>query len=194
MSLSNHRSMGPRVKPGDGCCALSMGLRDPPNSCPFILRLKSWADDSGEQNTMRIGLAALALVLVVGAAVAEDAAPQKYQNLLTPLLESGKDVLGTPLAYPEGNPDITAAIVTVPPGGETGWHEHEVPLFAYVLEGELTVDYGSKGKRTYRAGEAVLEAVGWAHNGTNTGTVPMKLVAVYMGGGGKANTVKVEAP
>ena len=74
------------------------------------------------------------------------------------------------------------------------WHQHEVPLFAYVLEGELTVDYGIKGKKTYHAGEAVLEAVGWPHNGTNTGAVPMKLVAVYMGSDTATNTVKVPPP
>ena len=63
------------------------------------------------------------------------------------------------------------------------------PASPDVLEGELTVDYGDKGTRTYRAGDSVLEAVNWPHNGTNTGDVPMRLIAVYMGGGGKANTV-----
>lgn len=125
---------------------------------------------------------------------AEDLTPKSYQNLLTPLVQGSTDVLGAPLAYPSGTPNITSAIVTVPPGGETGWHEHEVPLFAYILEGELTVDYGEKGTKVYRTGEAVLEAVGWPHNGTNTGTVPMKLVAVYMGGGNASNTIKVDAP
>ncbi len=140
-------------------------------------------------------IAMLAGLLLLGSPVlAEDLTPQTYQNLLTPLLQGGVDVLGAPLAYPAGNPNVTAAIVTIPPGGETGWHQHEVPLFAYVLEGELTVDYGAKGKKIYRAGEAVLEAVGWAHNGTNTGSVPMKLVAVYMGSDAAANTVKVTAP
>jgi quercetin dioxygenase-like cupin family protein len=134
---------------------------------------------------------ALLAVLLITPALAEDATPPAYQNLLTPLLQSGTDVLGDPLAYPAGAPDVTAAIVTVPPGGQTGLHRHEVPLFAYILEGELTVDYGEKGKRTYRAGEAVLEAQNWPHNGTNTGSVPMKLLAVYMGGGDRKNTVAV---
>ncbi|WP_082528200.1 MULTISPECIES: cupin domain-containing protein [unclassified Devosia] len=133
------------------------------------------------------------LAVLASPALAEDLTPQSYQNLLTPLVQGGSDVLGAPLAYPEGTPNVTSAIVTVPPGGETGWHEHEVPLFAYILEGELTVDYGTKGKKVYRTGEAVLEAVHWPHNGVNTGTVPMKLVAVYMGGGTAANTIKVDA-
>ncbi len=122
-------------------------------------------------------------------ALAEDLSPQTYQNLLTPLLQSGTDVLGEPLVYPEGAPNVTAAIVTIPPGGQTGLHHHEVPLFAYILEGELTVDYGEKGTKTYRAGDSVLEAQNWPHNGTNTGTVPMKLLAVYMGGGDRKNTL-----
>ncbi|MEO8882064.1 MAG: cupin domain-containing protein, partial [Devosia sp.] len=89
---------------------------------------------------------------------------------------------------------VTGAIVTLPPGGETGWHEHEVPLFGYVLEGTLTVDYGSKGVKTYNAGDSWMEAMNWPHNGINKGTVPVKLIAVYMGGGDKANTVKTAAP
>jgi len=36
----------------------------------------------------------------------------------------------------------------LPPGGRTVLHKHGVPLFAYVLEGEITVDYGDRGKRS----------------------------------------------
>ncbi len=135
-----------------------------------------------------------ALALAVSPVFAEDQTPNSYQSLQTPLLQGSTDVLGGPLAYPAGTPNVTAAIVTLPPGGETGWHEHEVPLFAYILEGELTVDYGTKGTRTYKAGDSVMEAMGWPHNGTNTGSVPMKLIGVYMGSDAAANTVKVDVP
>lgn len=131
----------------------------------------------------------LALGLLAAAAQAEDHGAAQYQNLLTPLLAGGTDVLGRPLTYPEGEVNVTSAIVTIPPGGTTGLHTHEVPLFAHILEGELTVDYGEKGTRIYRAGDSVLEAVDWPHNGTNTGDVPMRLLALYMGGGDAANTV-----
>ncbi|HQZ13805.1 MAG TPA: cupin domain-containing protein [Devosia sp.] len=135
----------------------------------------------------------LALVLTPTVASAENQALTQYQNLLTPLIAGGVDVLGNPLTYPDGPVNVTAAIVTIPPGGTTGAHRHEVPLFAHILEGELTVDYGDKGKKTYKAGDSVLEAINLPHTGTNTGTVPMKLLAVYMGGGTKANTVPVAA-
>ncbi len=117
-----------------------------------------------------------------------------YQNLLTPLLQSGTDVLGRPLAYPAGTPKVTAATVTIPPGGQTGWHRHEVPLFAYILAGTLTVDYGNKGIKIYKAGDSILEAGEWPHNGMNKGDVPVKLLAVYMGGGDNTNTVTEPAP
>ncbi len=140
----------------------------------------------------------LAIVFACGCttatAQAGEQASQQYQNLLTPLLEGGADILGAPLDYPDGPARVTAAIVTLPPGGQTGWHEHEVPLFGHILEGELTVDYGSKGTKTYRAGDSFLEAVDWPHNGSNTGDVPARLIAVYMGGDGEANSVATEAP
>jgi len=134
----------------------------------------------------------LAFAFAPAAARAEDLS--QYQALLTPLLQATTDTVGQPITYPAGDAKVTGAIVTLPPGGQTGWHSHQVPLFGYVLEGELTVDYGSKGTKTYKAGESWMEAMNWPHNGINKGTVPVRLLAVYMGGGDKANTVKEPAP
>ena len=41
---------------------------------------------------------------------------------------------------------------------------HGAPLTGIVLEGELTVDYGPHGKRTYRQGDAIAEAIKKARN------------------------------
>lgn len=66
-----------------------------------------------------------------------------------PLLSTGTTVVGEPLRYPTSGPaHVTAAIVTLEPGAKTIVHMHGVPLFAYILEGELTVDYGDRSKRT----------------------------------------------
>lgn len=142
----------------------------------------------------RLVIAITALAACSAAVVAEDQAAQQYQSLLTPLVQGGEDILGTPFRYPDGPARVTSAIVTLPPGAETGWHKHEVPLFAYILEGEMTIDYGERGKKTYRAGDSFLEAYDWPHNGANSGDVPLKLIAVYMGGGDKANTVPTPLP
>ena len=86
--------------------------------------------------------------------------------------------------------EVTAQVVTLAPGQETGWHTHGMPTLGYVLEGEIEVDYGSKGVRRYRAGEAVLEAIGVPHNGRNIGRTPMRILAVFMGEDGLSTTVR----
>jgi quercetin dioxygenase-like cupin family protein len=133
------------------------------------------------------------LVLAV-LAVPAPALESKYQTLVTPLLATSSDINGQPIAYPSGAAKVTAAMIVIPPGGDTGWHLHQVPLYAYILEGALTVDYGSKGLKTYKAGESVMEAVNWTHKGMNKGDVPVKLIAVYMGGGDTLNTEMEAGP
>ena len=75
------------------------------------------------------------------------------------------------------------------PGQSTGVHSHSVPLFAYMLEGELTVDYGEDGTRTYHAGDAFIEAFQTPHNGTNTGNGNARVLAVFAGSETAPNTV-----
>jgi len=69
-----------------------------------------------------------------------------------PLLSTGTNVVGETISYPQGTAHVTATTVTLAPGGHTIVHRHGVPLFAYILFGELTVDYGMRGMRTYRQG------------------------------------------
>jgi quercetin dioxygenase-like cupin family protein len=128
--------------------------------------------------------AVLSVAFAFGAAAEESVT---YQNLLTPLLSSGTTIIDQPIAYPAGTPKVTGAIVTIPPGGETGWHLHEVPLFVYILEGEVTVDYGEKGVKVVKQGESILEAMNWAHNGMNKTDKPLRILAVYIGADGIAN-------
>ena len=108
------------------------------------------------------------------------------------LIETGETVLGHQFAYPEGLARITAAMVTVPPGTVLPPHLHPVPLFAYVLQGELIVDYGSAGERIYRAGDALVEAIDWPHQGRNGGREIVKILVVYAGAEDVPNTVPAE--
>ena len=99
-----------------------------------------------------------------------------------PLLSTGTSIIGETIRYPKtGRARVTAAIVTLAPGGSTIRHKHGVPLFAYILDGELTVDYGKHGKRTYLKGQTFMEAMNAPHVGINTGSEPVRLLAVYMG-------------
>ena len=132
--------------------------------------------------TLRIAVAAL--VLAATPALARDTYPP-----LDVLLSSGKTVIGQPIEYPEGPAKITAAIVTMQPGQSTGWHRHDAPLIAYILEGQITVDYGPDGTRTYREGDSLIEAFETRHNGTNTGDGIVRILAVFAGAEGTQNTV-----
>ncbi len=111
------------------------------------------------------------------------------------LLDTETTIIGQPFAYPAESPaKVKAVIVTLLPGEETGWHEHHVPLLGHMLEGELTVDYGEKGKRTYRPGDTLMEAVDYPHNGVNTGETPMRVLVVFMSSDTGVETEPVPAP
>jgi quercetin dioxygenase-like cupin family protein len=105
------------------------------------------------------------------------------------LLQSETTVIGQKIVYPEGPAQITVAIVTMESGHSTGWHVHEAPLAAHMLEGELTVDYGDDGTRTYRKGDTLIEALGSRHNGRNSGEGRARILVVFSGAVGIPNTV-----
>src|SRR5690606_32172804 len=154
-------AIGSRSKPATSCgsapSARKPAMPAPPASATCSTRTSTVTPSccsrsfQGRAFDMKRHLLAAAILFTLTAPVtADDQAGLQYQNLLTPLLQGGVDVLGNPLRYPEGDVNIPSAIVTIPPGGTTGLHRHEVPLFAHILEGELTVDYGEGRINTYR--------------------------------------------
>jgi|SoiMethySBSTD1v2_1073268.scaffolds.fasta_scaffold407109_2 quercetin dioxygenase-like cupin family protein len=111
------------------------------------------------------------------------------RDTVTSLLSTGQTILSQPIAYPTQSPaKIVSAIVTMLPGEETGWHQHDVPMFGYILEGEVTVTYAGKGTHVYRQGDALIEAIDIPHNGRNTGNGPARILAVFMGADGVPDT------
>lgn len=110
-----------------------------------------------------------------------------------PLLSTSKTIVGETIRYPRtSEAHVTAAIFTLEPGGKSILHKHGVPLFAYILEGELTVDYGKHGTRTYKKGDSLMEAMNVAHFSVNNGSEPVRLLAVYMGARGAKDVVPVK--
>jgi quercetin dioxygenase-like cupin family protein len=99
-----------------------------------------------------------------------------------PLLQTTLNSLGQAIAYPhDGTPEVTALLVEMAPGEETGWHQHPVPLLGYLLAGELTVYQITGEKRVVRTGEVSLESVDVVHNGVNEGAVPLKMIVFVVG-------------
>ncbi len=108
-----------------------------------------------------------------------------------PLFSGSKTVMDEEIAYPTtGKAHVNAMIVVLGPGERTVLHKHGVPTFIHILEGEVTVDYDGRGKRTFRQGESFLEAMDVTHAGMNTGDVPVKILAVYIGAEGSKDVVK----
>lgn len=129
-----------------------------------------------------------ACLLVSAAALADEAYPART------LLSTGTAVTGETIRYPEGAAaQVTAIVVTIAPGAETVIHRHPTPMFAYILEGEVTVDYGAaQGRRVYRAGDAFMEAMTVPHKGINSGAIPVRILAVSMGAAGHRDVEPVK--
>lgn len=129
----------------------------------------------------RLSVSLVGLFLAAGtAAVAKD-----YKRL-DDVYRGGTTVVGEAVIYPEGEAEVRSVVVTLMPGEETGWHTHAVPLFGYILEGTVKVDYGDRGTRTFTRGEGFMEAMATGHNGRNTGTEPCRILAVFIGSKGMA--------
>lgn len=114
----------------------------------------------------------------------EPSAAQGYRQeiQIQPLLRTTTDAAGQPIAYPKTDqPQVTAVMVEIPPGTQTGWHKHPYPCFAYILSGSLTVEMEGGKVHNLTAGQAMAESVNVMHNGKNTGTEPVKLVMFVMG-------------
>lgn len=118
--------------------------------------------------------------------------PEGYASKVrvTPLLKTSVTSSGDPVAYLRTDqPEVTAVEVEIPPGAETGWHRHPVPCYAYILAGSLEVELETGRTNSLKAGQALVETVGVAHNGRNRGTEPVRLVMFITGEKGKPFTV-----
>ncbi len=109
----------------------------------------------------------------------------------TPILQSGVTVSGATLSYPKtDSAEVTALLLEIGPGGETGRHMHPNPTFVYMLEGAIDVDMDGGMPHTYKAGDSFIEVVNTWHNGKNKGTMPAKILVVFSGVKGKPNLIR----
>ncbi len=110
---------------------------------------------------------------------------------VTKLLRTSTNVAGQPIVYPHDKAaEASILIVDIPPGKQTGWHQHPVPIFGYVLSGTLTVHFADGKKNVFHPGDALAEAVQVLHNGANEGTEPVKLLIFVAGEKNVPFTVK----
>jgi quercetin dioxygenase-like cupin family protein len=131
------------------------------------------------------GSAALAALPLLLQAAEQQAHAEDIGFRPAALLKSSTTDTGQPLEFPAGPNEITAFVVELAPGGKHDRHLHPVPIFAYVLEGTLTLAVEGHGEKTYPAGTAHLEPVNTWHMDLNRGQISVKWVAVFMGQKGK---------
>ena len=137
------------------------------------------------------------LALVTNAAANDKAGAAAYSSSVTTkiLLQTQTDGAGAKLVYPTQAPaEVTAVLVELAPGRQTNWHRHPVPCFAYILDGEITVETETGEKKTFKAGDALPEVVDLLHNGINTGATPARLVLFVIGTVGQPFAVRAAAP
>jgi DNA-binding beta-propeller fold protein YncE/quercetin dioxygenase-like cupin family protein len=129
--------------------------------------------------TLRASIAALAALLAITAHAQAPVPPGPY-SAVQELSRTGSTAVGEPIRYGGGHASVRTAVVTLRPGESTARHRHDTPLFVYILEGEVAVDYEGYGRRTYRAGDSFMEAMESAHAATNVGTTPVRILAAFL--------------
>lgn len=128
----------------------------------------------------------------------QEKAQQAMGFKATPVLQATTTASGQAIAYPSGGtPEITALLIEIAPGGQTGLHKHPtVAPFVYVLEGTLEVEAeGVERRAVYTAGTnpAFVEVFNTWHNGMNKGDKPVKALVIFAGLQGRPNLVRPEA-
>ncbi|MDE0884169.1 MAG: cupin domain-containing protein [Myxococcota bacterium] len=106
---------------------------------------------------------------------------ESINSLPVPIEAPSQTILGQAYTFPKGVPLIEVFKITIEPGMKTAPHKHAIPLLAYILSGELGVDYGSRGKKTFSPGQSYIEAINWCHVGFATGDTAVELLGVYLG-------------
>jgi quercetin dioxygenase-like cupin family protein len=128
------------------------------------------------------------LVLALGIFLATTLpAGTREKIVVTTVLKSAVTATGQKIVFPTGATEVTALIVSLPAGADTGWHSHPYPRYAYVLDGAVTVENDAGARNTYRAGSFLVEQIGTFHHGTTT--TPTRLLVIDQAKAGKANQI-----
>jgi quercetin dioxygenase-like cupin family protein len=115
----------------------------------------------------------LAAGVGVGIAVDRTAFAQQPQPGIKRTILQRADEPGAP------NYEAVMAIAEIPPGMSSGRHKHPGIELAYILDGSMTVEHDGSPTTTVKAGDAIMNKAE-VHNAKNTGTKPVKILAVYL--------------
>ena len=126
-------------------------------------------------------IAVLAVVaMATGLVVNAQQAPAVKRNM----------VLKTDMSVPDR--EGVMAWVELPPGTAEGKHTHPAEVFAFVLEGTITLENEGNPTATLKAGDVFHVLPGKVHQAINNGSVTAKLAAVFVAEKGKPLTTQVK--
>ena len=119
---------------------------------------------------------------------ADQSLPSGFET--KPLVKTSETRDKQPIVYPKTDkPEIISVIGTIQAGGRTPLHEHPVPTYVYVLEGEVELQSEGGQPHRYKAGEAYIEALNHKHQLINKSNAPAKVLVVFVGEAGKPTTI-----
>ena len=108
------------------------------------------------------------LTLILLAFLSLTARSQYSELIIKDLLRTDTTSIGQKITYPEfADPEVTMLKITIPPGKSTGWHKHNIPVFAYVVKGTLTVELEDHRVIQFKEESTFAEMRETYHNGTN---------------------------
>jgi quercetin dioxygenase-like cupin family protein len=110
----------------------------------------------------------------VGVATSEELMPASVNN-----------AVGEPIAYPAGAAEISSWIASFEPGGQTALHQHPVPIYVYVMEGEFELRVDGGEPMPMGLGQAFIEPQNRNMQIFNVGDGPGRLLVVAMGEAGQ---------
>lgn len=119
----------------------------------------------------------------------------QYNNdlIIEPILKTDTTSLGQKIDFPNvQNDEVTILKITLQSGKTTGWHEHDFPVFAYVLKGTLTVEFENGETRKFAENTSFAEVIDMVHRGINRENTDLVLLAFYLGEKGRALSRKKE--
>lgn len=131
---------------------------------------------------------ALSATLALAQSQDQQALPSGFET--KSVLKTGQTRDNDPIRFPQTDrPEIVSVVGTIQPGGRTPLHQHPVPVYVYVLEGEIELQTEGGQPHPYKAGEAYIEALNRKHQLFNRGSQPARILVVFMGEESKPTTV-----
>jgi oxalate decarboxylase/phosphoglucose isomerase-like protein (cupin superfamily) len=126
---------------------------------------------------------------------------EKEEIKSVPLFENGDlmtdisvDPMGNVLNYPDSDASVTSQIKVWKPGFKSPWHYHPYSGPAYIIQGELTVNFDSETSldnssseksitktQTYKTGDAFLGVANTWHFSENLGSEDLIFMISWLG-------------